>query len=96
MSPLSTTGIPRLLIPQKVTLEYHRNPKIVSTTKGHPCDLTRSDFCYVDPCQMVCIGQPSEVEDRSLVGKPKKTRSKVVEEDMRKLNITEDMAEHKQ
>ena len=27
------------------------------------------------------------------VGRPKKTWSKVVEEDMRKLNITEDMAE---
>ena len=28
-SPLSTTGIPRLLVPQKVTLEHHRNPKIM-------------------------------------------------------------------
>ena len=27
------------------------------------------------------------------VGRPKNSRSKVVEEDMRKLNITEDMAE---
>ena len=34
-----------------------------------------------------------EVEGRRLVGSPKKTWSKVVEEDMRKLNITEDMAE---
>ena len=34
-----------------------------------------------------------EVEDRRPVGRPKKTWSKVVEEDMRKLNITEDMAE---
>ena len=34
-----------------------------------------------------------EVEDRKLVGRPKKAWSKVMEEDMRKLNITEDMAE---
>ena len=34
-----------------------------------------------------------EVEGRRPVGRPKKTWSKVVEEDMRKLNITEDMAE---
>ena len=34
-----------------------------------------------------------EVEGRRLVGRPKKTWSKVVEEDMRKLNITEDMVE---
>ena len=34
-----------------------------------------------------------EVEGRRPIGRPKKTRSKVVEEDMRKLNITEDMAE---
>ena len=35
-----------------------------------------------------------EVEGRRPVGRPKKTRSKVVKEDMRKLNITEDnMAE---
>ena len=34
-----------------------------------------------------------EVEGRRPVGSPKKTWSKVVEEDMRKLNITEDMAE---
>ena len=34
-----------------------------------------------------------EVEDGRPVGWPKKTCSKVVEEDMRKLNITEDMAE---
>ena len=31
-----------------------------------------------------------EVEGRRPVGRPKKTWSKVVEEDMRKLNITED------
>ena len=35
-----------------------------------------------------------EVEGRRPVGRPKKTWSKVVEEDMRKLNITEDMAEN--
>ena len=34
-----------------------------------------------------------EVEGRSPVGRPKKTWSKAVEEDMRKLNITEDMGE---
>ena len=34
-----------------------------------------------------------KVEGRRPVGRPKKTWSKVVEEDMRKLNITEDMAE---
>ena len=34
-----------------------------------------------------------EVEVRRPVGRPKKTWSKVVEQDMRKLNITEDMAE---
>ena len=34
-----------------------------------------------------------EVEGRRPVGRPKKTWSKVVEEDMRKLNITEDIAE---
>ena len=34
-----------------------------------------------------------EVEGRRPVGRPKKTWSKVVEEYMRKLNITEDMAE---
>ena len=34
-----------------------------------------------------------EVEGRRPVGRPKKTWSKVVEEDMKKLNITEDMAE---
>ena len=34
-----------------------------------------------------------EVEGRRPVGRRKKTWSKVVEEDMRKLNITEDMAE---
>ena len=33
-----------------------------------------------------------EVEGRRPVGRPKKTWSKIVEEDMRKLNITEDMA----
>ena len=33
-----------------------------------------------------------EVEDRRSVDRPKKTWSKVVEEDMRKLYITEDMA----
>ena len=37
-----------------------------------------------------------EVEGRRPVGRPKKTWSKVVEEDMRKLNITEDMAEDRQ
>ena len=36
-----------------------------------------------------------EVEGRRPVGRPKNTGSKVVEEDMRKLNITEDMAEDK-
>ena len=34
-----------------------------------------------------------ELESRRPVGKAKKTWSKVVEEDMRKQNITEDMAE---
>ena len=34
-----------------------------------------------------------EVEGRKPVGRPKKTWSKVVEEDTRKLNITEDMVE---
>ena len=34
-----------------------------------------------------------EVEGRRPVGRPKKTWSKVLEEDMRKLNITEDMTE---
>ena len=34
-----------------------------------------------------------EVEGRRPVGRPKKTWSKVVEEDMRKISITEDMAE---
>ena len=34
-----------------------------------------------------------EVDGRRPVGRPKKTWSKVVEEDMRKLNITVDMAE---
>ena len=34
-----------------------------------------------------------EVEGRRPVGRPKKTWSKVVEEDMRKLNIRQDMAE---
>ena len=34
-----------------------------------------------------------EVESRRPVGRPKKTWSKVVEEDARKLNIIEDMAE---
>ena len=33
-----------------------------------------------------------EVKGRRPVGRPKKTCSKVVEEDTRKLNITEDMA----
>ena len=36
-----------------------------------------------------------EVEGRRPVGRPKKIWSKVVEEDMRKLNITEDMAENR-
>ena len=36
-----------------------------------------------------------EVEGRRPVGRPKKTWSKVVEEDMRKLNITEDKAEYR-
>ena len=34
-----------------------------------------------------------EVEGTRPVGRPKKTWSKVVEDDTRKLNITEDMAE---
>ena len=34
-----------------------------------------------------------KVKGRRPVGRPKKTWSKVVEKDMRKLNITEDMAE---
>ena len=34
-----------------------------------------------------------EMEGRGPVGRPKKTWSKVVEEGMRTLNITEDMAE---
>ena len=33
------------------------------------------------------------MQKASTVGRPKKTWSKVVEEDMRKLNITEDMVE---
>ena len=33
------------------------------------------------------------MEGRRSVGRPKMTWSRVVEEDMRKLNITEDMAE---
>ena len=37
-----------------------------------------------------------EVEGRRPVGKPKKTWNKAVEEDMRKLNIMEDMAEDRQ
>ena len=37
-----------------------------------------------------------EVEGRRPVGRPKKTWSKVVKEDMRKLNITEDIAEDRQ
>ena len=37
-----------------------------------------------------------EVEGRRPVGRPKKTWSKVVEEDTRKLNITEDMADDRQ
>ena len=37
-----------------------------------------------------------EVEGRRTVGRPIMTCSKVVEEDMRKLNITEDMAEDRQ
>ena len=37
-----------------------------------------------------------KVEGRRPVGRSKKTWDKVVEEDTRKLNITEDMAEHKQ
>ena len=41
--------------------------------------------------QKACGGL--KVEGRRPVGKPKKTWSKIVEEDMRKLNITEDMAE---
>ena len=36
------------------------------------------------------------VEGRRPVGRPKKTWSMVVEEDMKKLNITEDMAEDRQ
>ena len=40
-------------------------------------------------------GAGSEVEGKRQVGRPKKTWSKVVEEDMRYLNITEDMAEDK-
>ena len=34
-----------------------------------------------------------EVEGKRPVGRPKKTWSKVVEDDMRKLNFTEDMTE---
>ena len=37
-----------------------------------------------------------EVEDRRPVGRPKKIWSKVVEENMRKFNISEDMAEDRQ
>ena len=36
-----------------------------------------------------------EVEGKRSVGRPKKTWSKEVEEDIRKLNITEDMAEER-
>ena len=36
-----------------------------------------------------------KVEGRRSVARPNKTWSKVVEEDMRKLNITEDMAENR-
>ena len=39
------------------------------------------------------IAMELEVEGRSPVGRPKKTWSKAVEEDMPKLNITEDMAD---
>ena len=35
------------------------------------------------------------MEDRRSVGKPKKTSSKVVEKDMRKLKMTEDTAEER-
>ena len=35
------------------------------------------------------------MEGRRPVGRPKKTWSKVVEKDMRKLNITEDMADNR-
>ena len=38
------------------------------------------------------IAMELEVEGRRPLGRPKKAWSKVVEEDMRKLNITEDMA----
>ena len=36
------------------------------------------------------------MEGRRPVGRPKKTWRKVVEEDMRKLNIMEDMAENRE
>ena len=36
-----------------------------------------------------------EVEGRRPVGRPKKTWSKIVEKDLRKLNIMEDMAEER-
>ena len=37
-----------------------------------------------------------EVECRRPIGRPKKTWSKIVEEDMRKLNITENLAQDRQ
>ena len=46
-----------------------------------------------DENRMLRRAMELEVKGRRPVGRPKKTWSKVGEEDMRKLNITEDMAE---
>ena len=43
-------------------------------------------------CSILRRAMELEVKGRRPVGRPKKNWSKVVEEDMRKLNITEDMA----
>ena len=46
-----------------------------------------------DENNMLWKAMELEVEGRMPVGRPKKAWSKVVEEDMRKVNITEDIAE---
>ena len=61
----------------------HRSRKIRLTWFGH---VKQSDENSILRRAMVL-----EVEGRRPVGRPKNTWSKVVEEDMRKLNITEDM-----
>ena len=53
-------------------------------------------FCYVkrrDENSILRRVMELEVEDRRPVGRPKKTWSKVVEDDMKKLNITQDTVE---